>query len=139
MHKKRGVYYEGTRAEDGTPVVTKHVEDDTLVLPPRTDLGRFSGDGLDWGEFNGPSAQLALALCADVLGDEHAVAVCQKFKLSVVVRFPPAGFRITAKSIDEWARQLDETNQVPLMPRKGIVLKKARPPHGEAERPEGAQ
>ena len=54
-------------------------------LNPRFDLRRHSPDGFAWGYAGSGPAQLALALCADVLKDDtRAQRVYQTFKFRVV-------------------------------------------------------
>lgn len=118
-----GVWYVGFRAGDDRGAVVKHVDDcpaQFIRLPAEAELPRR--EGFDWGTGSRGETLLAFALCADVLGVEHADAVCHKFRLGVVSRFPHKGFRITADAIEEWARVLDETRRVPPFPRQGVVL-----------------
>ena len=109
-----GVWYVGSRDASGHARVEKHVDDrPPAELSMRLDLACLRSPAFEWGGFDEGSGQLALALCADVLGDDHAEAVCHKFKPAVVACFPLAGFRITATAIEEWARELEETCRVP--------------------------
>lgn len=57
-------------------------------LPPRLDLANKSPSGFEWAYAGSGPAQLALALCADALGDEAALRVFQRFKFRVVGRLP---------------------------------------------------
>lgn len=118
-----GVWYTGIRDTAGCTRVEKHVDDRAPEeLAMRRDLACPPASAFEWGRYDAGSAQLALALCADVLGDEHGEAVCHKFKGSVVLGFPRPGFAITAGAIEAWARELQETCQVPSMPRDGVIL-----------------
>ncbi len=57
-------------------------------LNPRNDLWNHSPDGFAWGYAGSGPAQLALALAADVLGDDQrAVAVHQGLKFALVARW----------------------------------------------------
>jgi len=55
----------------------------------RLDLFNHSPTGFEWGYGGSGPAQLALALLADVLGDDYlAVRLHQRFKFRVVGRLP---------------------------------------------------
>lgn len=70
----------------GAPV---HVCDPPMFVPldPRHDIRNHSPDGFQWGYGGSGPAQLALALCANVVGDERAKRVYQTFKAQVVAEF----------------------------------------------------
>lgn len=98
------VTYTGHRRADGGAAVHKQVDD----LPPtdlamRNDLRNHSPDGAEWGYAGSGPAQLSLALLADVLGDEAAQELYQRFKRDVVALFPREGFAISAEAIEAWA------------------------------------
>jgi Family of unknown function (DUF6166) len=58
-------------------------------LPLRLDLANHSPTGFSWGYGGSGPAQLALALLADVLGDDDlAVGLHQDFKFKVVACWP---------------------------------------------------
>lgn len=100
----RGVIYVGKRDGAGNPQVLKKVDDlASLALPPRFDLARHA-DGLNWAYSGSGPRQLAVALLADVLGDEFALELSQRFKQDVVARLPHEGFSISAEAVEEWAR-----------------------------------
>lgn len=63
-------------------------------LDPRHDLRNHSPDGLAWGYGGSGPAQCALAMCAEVVGDERAQAIYQDFKRAFVERLPGS---------EEWA------------------------------------
>ena len=57
----------------------------TKALDPRFDLRSHSPDGFQWGYSGSGPAQLALALCADVLGDDaRARRVYQRVKAQII-------------------------------------------------------
>ena len=58
--------YRGDRTIDGIAVTV-----DGKPLPQRTDIAKLSSDGFEWSYEGQAPAQLALALLADHLGDEH--------------------------------------------------------------------
>lgn len=72
-------------------------------LPARHDLRNHSPDGFEWGYGGSGPSQLALALLADVLGDEDAQRLYQVFKADVVASMPSSGWNITAVEVREWA------------------------------------
>lgn len=81
-------HYIGQRHGVGSATVVRAEADGTRVpLDPRYDLVNHSPDGFEWGyEGSGP-AQLALAICADLLNDDAAaLAVYQDFKRVTVAR-----------------------------------------------------
>jgi hypothetical protein len=92
--------YTGYRlpGEEGTAapgIVTVHQEGhQPRLLDPRFDL-RQHADGLNWGYGGSGPAQLALALAADVLGDDEAArAVYQKLKFRLIGRLPKDGWSL---------------------------------------------
>ena len=79
--------YVGHRTEEHDWVVTLVAPGTgaSAALNPRFDLRRHSPDGFSWGYSGSGPAQLALALCADVLNDdERAQNIYQRFKDQVV-------------------------------------------------------
>jgi hypothetical protein len=69
-------------------------------LDPRLDLWNHSPTGFEWGYVGSGPAQLALALLADLLGnDQEAVNFHQGFKCSVVARLPYNGWTLTEEQI----------------------------------------
>ncbi|MGH7375877.1 MAG: DUF6166 domain-containing protein [Candidatus Methylomirabilales bacterium] len=115
------------RTYRGTPQRTKRggyvvevVEEDgrRRPLPPRTDLWNHSPDGFAWGYGGSGPAQLALALAADLLGDdERAVRLHQAFKWEVVAKWPSdLEWEVAEDRLREWlleAEQVSETDRPP--------------------------
>lgn len=84
--------YTGHVAKNGVRIVTVGAPGagGGAPLNPRFDLRRHSPDGFNWGYGGSGPAQLALALCADVLNDdERARNVYQQFKFQVVAALDP--------------------------------------------------
>ena len=87
--------YHGRRTEHGCAV---DVEDNGEVycLNPRHDLKCHSPTGFEWNYSGSGPAQLALALAADVLGDDElAQQVYQRLKFRVVGSLPHEGWVLT--------------------------------------------
>jgi hypothetical protein len=85
----RGKRYRGELFVNGTAWV--YVADEKGIcrdLDPRLDLANHSPDGVAWGYLGSGPAQLALALLADLLGDDQALAHYQRFKEAVLARWP---------------------------------------------------
>jgi hypothetical protein len=76
-------------------------------LDPRYDLRNHSPDGFEWGYGGSGPAQLALALAADVLGDDNlAVTVYQQLKFRVVGRLPAERWTLTEDELRDTLEQL---------------------------------
>src|ERR1700722_19593157 len=91
--------YHGTRTEYGAAVV---VEEDgqCSALDPRRDLRNHSPTGVEWGYSGSGPAQLALALAADVLGDdEKAQGFYQRLKFKLIGGLPKEGWVLTENRI----------------------------------------
>ena len=73
---------------------------DGRPLNPRLDLWNHSPTGFEWGYGGSGPAQLALALLADHLGDDHeAVVLHQEFKRVVVAFLDRRGWTFTRDQI----------------------------------------
>ena len=82
-------------------------------LNPRLDLWNHSPTGFEWGYGGSGPAQLALALLADHLGDDHeAVTLHQDFKFAVVARLPKRGWTLTSQEIDRAIQLIREQEAV---------------------------
>lgn len=98
--------YSGVRTEGGC-AVTVTGPDGPRGLDPRFDLRTHSPDGFEWGYGGSGPAQLALALAADVLGDDEAAqGVYQRLKFRVVGRLPADGWSLTEGELAEAIRSL---------------------------------
>jgi hypothetical protein len=98
--------YTGIRSAGGCAVT---VTDDggSRGLDPRFDLRTHSPDGFEWGYGGSGPAQLALALAADVLGDdEAALGVYQRLKFRVVGGLPAEGWTLTEDAVADAIRAL---------------------------------
>jgi hypothetical protein len=98
--------YTGTRTEGGCAVVVSD-NGGTRLLDPRLDLRNHSPTGFEWGYGGSGPAQLALALVADVLGDDDAALdVYQRLKFKLVGRLPQGGWTLTEAELAEAIRSL---------------------------------
>jgi hypothetical protein len=87
--------YTGIRSANGCAVTVTDCGG-CRGLDPRFDLRTHSPDGFEWGYGGSGPAQLALALAADVLGDdEAALGVYQLLKFRVVGRLPAEAWTLT--------------------------------------------
>lgn len=95
--------YKGDRTIDGV-VVTVNDE----PLPQRLDVKELSDDGFEWS-FEGPaSAQLALAMLVDHLGDaDKALRLYEPFMQEVVANFSNE-WVMTSEDLDEAIDALSE-------------------------------
>ena len=107
------ITYRGRRvfdAENNTAEVIVTVTDGngTWALLPRLDLRNHSPTGFEWGYAGSGPAQLALAVLADLLGDDRAAEVrYQRFKFAVVARLPYAGWELTGDEVRRVLAGLD--------------------------------
>lgn len=102
--------YKGFTTTDGDRHVTVigTRQGGSRALAPRHDLRNHSPTGFNWGYGGSGPAQLALALLADVLGDdERALAVYQNFKWRVVARLDNAGWELTDDEVRRVVTELE--------------------------------
>jgi hypothetical protein len=103
-----GKTYTGYRTPRGC-VVKVHEGETSRELPLRHDLCNHSPDGAEWGYNGSGSAQLAIALAADVLGDDEAAQdVYQGLKFRLVSRLPHDGWSLTEHQV---RRVIDELRE----------------------------
>lgn len=82
--KEKEKIYRGERDKNGHCIVTVNEK----PLPLRDDLFNYSSE-FDWGCDNRGSAQLALALLSDLLGDDNkAIELHQNFKTAFIISIP---------------------------------------------------
>jgi hypothetical protein len=95
--------YRGVRKMSGVHVVVI-ADGEASALDPRLDLRCHSPDGLEWSYTGSGPSQLALAICADALGDDaRAVWLYMAFKFDHVAHFDKAGFEISEADVRAWA------------------------------------
>jgi hypothetical protein len=107
----------GEEGTAGPGLVNVHQEGrEPRPLDPRHDL-RLHADGFHWGFAGSGPAQLALALAADVTGDdERAQAVYQKLKFRLVGRLPADGWALTEDQLRQTIRAIEEERNQGRMP-----------------------
>lgn len=76
-------------------------------LPWRLDLRAHSPSGLEWGYMGSGPAQLSLAVCAFILGDEKAERVYQSLKERLFAGIQGAGWCVTAGRVRELAAEVE--------------------------------
>jgi len=92
--------YHGTRTEQGCTVTVEEDGKPMRTLDLRLDLRQHSPTGPEWGYSGSGPAQLALALAADVLGDdEKAQDLYQRLKFKLIGRLPHEGWVLTEERI----------------------------------------
>lgn len=93
--------YEGRRDPDGAAIVRVRRPGKPLrPLRPRLDLAKHSPTGFEWGYGGSGPAQLALAILADVLGDdEKAARYHQWFKFMVIAKLPHDRWLLTVDDV----------------------------------------
>jgi hypothetical protein len=78
--------YQGVRTPQGC-VVTVTDGEKSYALPLRHDLHNHSPSGFEWGYAGSGPSQLALAMVADVTGDDkHALKCYQEFKDYIIAK-----------------------------------------------------
>jgi hypothetical protein len=106
--------YEGARSRDGAQVrvrFTSNGQPHTRTLDPRHDLRNHSPDGFEWGYGGSGPAQLALAICADALGDDaRAQRVYHLFKFRAIATIHEDDWTMTQQHVLEIVREI-ESNQ----------------------------
>ena len=94
--------YTGARTMDGIRVLV-----DGKPLDERYDLKRFTRGGFEWTYQGAEPAQLALALLADHLGDDHkATALCDAFMQTVIANLEN-DWQLTSSDIDAALARID--------------------------------
>lgn len=96
--------YLGTRTGAGVVVAVTTKSGDGVIrwrpLDPRFDLLNHSPH-LEWGGGGRASAQLALAILADLFESaERALELHHRFKLAVVARLPYEGWKLSSREIE---------------------------------------
>ncbi|MEM4227747.1 MAG: DUF6166 domain-containing protein [Candidatus Caldarchaeum sp.] len=97
--------YVGTRDGGNTRVVV--VEDGKeRDLDPRLDLRQHSPTGFEWGYAGSGPAQLALAILADLFGDQTATQHYQQFKEEVIAGLMTPEFELSEALVRTWLERI---------------------------------
>jgi hypothetical protein len=78
--------YSGRRNKAGLCIVHVQSKGDSYLLPLRLDIVKHSPTGFEWGYGGSGPSQLALAILADCVSDEVALALHIKFKMQFVAK-----------------------------------------------------
>ena len=86
---------------------------DGRALDPRFDLWIHSPTGFEWGYGGSGPAQLALAVLADHLADDHeALEFYQRFKFAVIGSLPLKSWELTTREIARVLQTIREHERV---------------------------
>ncbi len=100
--------YHGIRTENGPSIVVEEEQEQCHGLDPRHDLRTHSVAGFDWACSESGSAQLALALAADVLADDkRALKVYQRLNARLIQRLPEEEWMLTESEIRQHIAALE--------------------------------
>jgi hypothetical protein len=106
--------YTGYRTPQGCVVKVHEANGSSHDLPLRLDLRNHSPTGPEWGYGGSGPAQLALALAADVLGDDEAAqTVYQQLKFKLVGRLPHDGWSLTEEQLRQAIQEIQDRGQGP--------------------------
>jgi hypothetical protein len=109
-------HYVGRRTPEGC-IVEVIDASGTRPLDPRLDLHNHSPTGLEWGYGGSGPAQLALALAADMLGDDdRALSVYQRLKWKIVGGLPHDSWTLTEDRLRHTIEQIEREQSHPLPP-----------------------
>ncbi len=98
-----------TGGEGDTQVMVHEEGHEPRPIDPRLDLRNHSPTGLEWSYVGSGPAQLALALAADVLGDDdRAQDVYQRLKFKVVGRLPKDGWSLTEDQLRQVIADIEQ-------------------------------
>lgn len=93
--------YRGIRTSDGCKVTVLEEGKPERELPLRLDLMDASPDGFEWGYPGSGPAQLAVAILADLYGDEAALKHYFDLKLMVTSILPRDDFVLSEHRIHD--------------------------------------
>jgi hypothetical protein len=93
-------YYLGERTPEGCQVAVLDGDGQKgYPLDPRLDLAKHSPT-FNWGDWSQSSSQLALAILADALGDDHrALRFSEEFKKQILADLPADRWELSQANI----------------------------------------
>ena len=104
--------YTGRRCPQGCVVWVIDGNGERKSLNPRRDLRNHSPTGFEWGYGGSGPAQLALAILAEHLGDDHtALNLYQRFKWACIGSIRSASWSLSGEEIDDCLAQLSEQQE----------------------------
>jgi hypothetical protein len=104
--------YTGRRGPQGCVVWIIDGNDERKPLNPRRELRNHSPTGFEWGYGGSGPAQLALAILAEHLGDDHtALNLYQRFKWACIAPIRSASWSLSSEEIDNCLAQLSEQQE----------------------------
>ena len=125
--------YAGCRGPDGCVVWVIGGNSQRKPLNPRRTLRNHSPTGFEWGYGGSGPAQLALAILAEHLGDDHAaLRLYQAFKWSCISQIRDANWSLSSEEIDNCLARCRNSNRA-INP--SLILSHSNPDTGDPGRP----
>jgi hypothetical protein len=104
--------YTGRRSPQGCVVWIIDGNGERKPLNPRRELRNHSPTGFEWGYGGSGPAQLALAILAEHLGDDHtALNLYQRFKWPCIAPMRSASLSLSSEEIENCLAQLSEKQE----------------------------
>jgi len=104
--------YTGRRGPEGCVVWAIDGNGERKPLNPRQELRNHSPTGFEWGYGGSGPAQLALAIQAEHLGDDHAaLKLYQDFKWACIAQIGGANWSLSSEEIDNCLARLSEQQE----------------------------
>ena len=102
----------GRRGPQGCVVWVIDGNGERKPLNPRRALRNYSPTGFEWGYGGSGPAQLALAILAEHLGDDHAALnLYQAFKWACIAQILGANWSLSGEEIDNYLARLSEQQE----------------------------
>ena len=104
--------YAGRRGPQGCVVWVIAGNGERKPLNPRQALRNHSPTGFEWGYGGSGPAQLALAILAEHLGDDHAALnLYQAFKWACIAQIRGSNWSLSSEDIDNCLARLSEQQE----------------------------
>jgi len=104
--------YAGRRGPQGCVVCVIDGNGERKPLNPRRALRNHSPTGFEWGYGGSGPAQLALAILAEHLGDDHAALnLYQAFKWACIAQIRGSNWSLSSEDIDNCLARLSEQQE----------------------------
>ena len=109
---RRRKVYAGRRGPQGCVVWVIDGNGDRKPLNPRRALRNHSPTGFEWGYGGSGPVQLALAILAEHLGDDHAALnLYQAFKWACIAQIRGSNWSLSSEDIDNCLARLSEQQE----------------------------